>query len=54
MRNTAYFQQANAMASVLENVKQEREEMVQEVKITETKIMRAMQMTQDHFEEGEQ
>ena len=49
MRNTAYFQQANAMTSVLENMKQERVEMIQEVKNTETKIMIVMQMTQDHL-----
>ena len=49
MRNTAYFQQANAITTVLESMKQERLEMIQEVKNSETKIMRAMQMTQDHF-----
>ena len=50
MRNTVYFQQANAVTSVLETIKQERAEMIQEVKNTEPKIMRAMQMTQEHFE----
>ena len=33
MRNTAYFQQANAITSVLEKIQQERAEMIQEVKI---------------------
>ena len=32
MRNTAYFQQVNAITSVPETIKQERAEMIQEVK----------------------
>jgi len=35
--NTSYFQQANDMKSVLDNLKQERVEMIQEVKTTEIK-----------------
>ena len=54
MKNTAYFQNANAMTSVLETIKQERVEMIQEVKNTEEKIMRAMQMTQEHFEQNQE
>ena len=51
MRNTAYFQQANAITSVLETIKQERVEMIQEVKNIETNIMRAMLMTWNRFEQ---
>ena len=52
MRNTTYFQQANAITSVLDTMKQERINMIQEVKSSEMNIMRDMQMTQDHFEQG--
>ena len=63
MRNTAYFQQANGITSVIETMKQERINMIQEVKssemnimkVMEMNIMKVMQMTQDHFDQkGEQ
>ena len=52
---TTYFQQVNAITSVLENIKQERINMIQEMNSSEMNIMRAIQMTQDHLEqEGDQ
>ena len=37
MRKSTYYQQANAITSVLENMKQERVEMIQEVKTQKQK-----------------
>ena len=45
MRNTAYFQQANALSSVMEKIKEERELTLTEVKDSEYKIIQAMQVS---------
>ena len=46
MRNTAYFQQANNMATMMKSMKEERELILNEVKDSEYKILRAMEMSE--------
>ena len=46
MRNTVLFQQANALSSVMEKMQEERELILNEVKDSENKILRAMQVSE--------
>ena len=47
MRNTAFFQQENALTSIMEKLKEERELILNKVKDSENKILRAMQVTEN-------
>ena len=47
MRNKAFFQQVNALTLVMEKLKEERELILNEVKDSENKILRAMQVTEN-------
>ena len=51
MRNTAFFQQINALSSVMEKLKEEKELIIKEVKESETKILRAMQISENNTSE---
>ena len=52
MRNAAYFQQANALTSVMEKMKEERTLILDEVKDSEQKILQAMQLSEDASSEN--
>ena len=45
MRNTAYFQQANNMSTMMQTTKEERDMILNEVKDSKHKILRAMEMS---------
>ena len=45
MRNTSYFQQANNLSTVIQTMKEEREQILTEVKDSEYKILQAIQLS---------
>ena len=51
IQNTAIFQQANALTSVMEKLKEEQELILYEVKDSKKKIIRAMQVTENNSSE---
>ena len=51
VQNTGYHQQANAMTTILSEMKQECSQILMEVKETEEKILRAMQLSSEESSE---
>ena len=51
MRSTAYFQQANAIFSVLQSIKQDQMDILIELRDTDLKILLALHISQQTIEE---